>query len=706
MMTWFNNQRTQAKLMISFVTLVLLLIITAAFGYFNSYSINANITTMYHDQLLPVHEIGLIQENLYRMRGDVYKYILLPNERADTQESINGGIQAINEAEAAFRNSKLTAEQRAELERFSTAWAEYQAAVKNIIGLEDQGKHERALASLLDGGRVTTAREAIMSASNNLTDLNLQSAQELDKKSEANFTRITWMVVILSILAVGFAAALGIITTNSFNKPLKLMAQSCRNLGMGDLNRDMSFEDKMSVISRRDEIGETGIGLAAAEEYMTMMAEIARSIAAGDLTIEVIPRSEKDELGLAFKDMIESLNQSMGAVAQNACQLAAASNQLAAASDQAGTATSQIAATIQQVAKGTADQTEAVTSTATSMDQMTHVIDSVARGAQEQASAVSKASEVTAQISSAVELVSGNVQAVTQNSADTADAARKGSAIVANTVQGMHSIKEKVGYSARKVQEMGERSQQIGIILETIEDIASQTNLLALNAAIEAARAGEHGKGFAVVADEVRKLAERSSNATKEIAGLIKGIQTTVTEAVNAMQAGESEVGKGVTNAREAGLSLEDILKAAEDVFARATRAVEATGQMGQLMAELVHSVDTVSSVVEENTAATEQMTAGSSAANRAIESIAAVSEENGAAIEEVSASAEEMSAQVEEVNASAQSLSDMAVNLQRICAQFKLKGAQAAQIDFGNQPDENFNPGNNGHHKLQESLM
>ncbi|NCB09573.1 MAG: hypothetical protein EOM73_15620, partial [Bacteroidia bacterium] len=109
---------------------------------------------------------------------------------------------------------------------------------------------------------------------------------------------------------------------------------------------------------------------------------------------------------------------------------------------------------------------------------------------------------------------------------------------------------------------------------------------------------GYRGSG---VDAQVRKLAERSSNATKEIAGLIKGIQTTVAEAVNAMQAGESEVGKGVENAQEAGQSLEDILKAAEDVFVRANQAVEATGKMGQLMAELVNAVDTVSAVVEEN---------------------------------------------------------------------------------------------------------
>jgi len=237
----------------------------------------------------------------------------------------------------------------------------------------------------------------------------------------------------------------------------------------------------------------------------------------------------------------------------------------------------------------------------------------------------------------------------------------------------MQSIKSKVGASAAKVQEMGQRSSEIGAIVETIEDIASQTNLLALNAAIEAARAGEHGKGFAVVADEVRKLAERSSQATKEIGGLIAGIQTTVAEAVKAMDEGSREVELGVVSANKAGTALSEILSAAQAVNDQAELAGSAAEQMSIASSELVSAVDSVSAVVEENTAATEEMSANSTEVTQAIESIASVSEENSAAIEEVSASTEEMTAQVEEVTASAQSLAELAENLQNVINRFKL---------------------------------
>ncbi len=473
--------------------------------------------------------------------------------------------------------------------------------------------------------------------------------------------------IILSVIVLIAIVLIVIFTTRSIVRSIRKMSDIADQLAVGNLQQQVEVKGK-------DEIAVLANSFQRIIGYQKEMSAAARQIAGGDLTGNVTPLSEADELGNAFAMMIQKLNETVGNVAQNAVNLENAAAELSNAANQAGQATSQIAMTIQQVAKGTTDQADAVTKTASAVEEMTNAIDGVAKGAQEQSLAVSRASEITEQMNQAIQQVTGNAEAVTRDSAVAAEAARKGSETVEKTLNGMQSIKTKVGLSGEKVQEMGRRSQEIGAIVETIEDIASQTNLLALNAAIEAARAGEHGKGFAVVADEVRKLAERSTLATKEIGGLISGILSTVDEAVVAMEEGSKEVENGVENANAAGVALSEILTAAEAVNSQAQLAADASERMKAASEELVTAVDSVSAVVEENTASTEEMAANSGEVSQAIENIASVSEENSAAVEEVSASAEEMSAQVEEVTAAAGHLSEMAQVLKNIVEQFKVK--------------------------------
>jgi methyl-accepting chemotaxis protein len=476
----------------------------------------------------------------------------------------------------------------------------------------------------------------------------------------------------LIVLGLGmFFTAL--IINSSIAMPLGLITKMAQSLSVGDLMRGLSEEEKNKARLRKDEIGAIGQAFDGMIDYLQNIGLAATAIANQDLTISMSPKSEKDELGNAFAKMITGLRAVIGLMADSANAVSSAAAQLAAVAEQSSEATEQIARTIQQVANGTTQQAQSVNRTAASVEQMSHAIDGIAAGAQEQARAIHKASEVTTSINAAIQQVADNVQTVTHNAAGAANQSRAGAQIVKDTVASMDLVRTKVSLSAARVEEMGSRSQEIGAIVETIEDIASQTNLLALNAAIEAARAGEQGKGFAVVADEVRKLAERSSRATRQIAGLVKSIRETVAEAVSAMKVSASEVEAGVTRANSAGEALENILMAVDLVFHQAEDAGVAAVKVNAGALELVEAVDAVSAVIEQNTAATEAMATNSIELNQAIENIASTSEENSAAVEEISASTEEVSAQAEEVTASAASLLGMAQELRQVVEQFKI---------------------------------
>ncbi|MCP4542071.1 MAG: HAMP domain-containing protein [Chloroflexi bacterium] len=485
-------------------------------------------------------------------------------------------------------------------------------------------------------------------------------------KIMAEADAVMWQMIGIGAILTGGALVLLWFASGQIAQPIRQITGIAQGIAEGDLDQQVD-------VTSEDEVGELADAFRRMTAYLQEMARAAGRIADGDLTADVRARSEQDMLGNSFVQMIVNLRNLIGQVANSANGVGVASGQLSAAADQSAQATNQIASTIQQVAGGTAQQTESVSSATGIVEQLTRAIDGVARGAQEQASSVGQSAQITAHISTVVQKVTANAQASAQGAAETAQTARDGAETVAKTVKGMESIKASTDMVAQRVQEMGQRSEQIGDIVATIDDIASQTNLLALNAAIEAARAGEHGKGFAVVADEVRKLAESSTEATKEIAGLIKDVQRTITEAVQAMDEGATQVEAGMAQADDAGRALDVILAAAELVNRQVGEIATAAREMDASANELVGAMDSVSAVVEENTASTEEMSAGAGEASQAIENIAAISEENSAASEEMSATVEEMTAQVEEVTASAQSLSGMAVELQTLVAQFRL---------------------------------
>ena len=432
------------------------------------------------------------------------------------------------------------------------------------------------------------------------------------------------------------------------------------------------------------------------DKCMTSLECGLAAMAENDLTMQVesttppIDNCGSDEVGqmaAATNMMLVRLRATMASYEQARANLAgalgevhiaaqsvsSASVEVNDAAQQSGQGSAQIAQTIGQVASGASDQAQAAGATASAVNDLQTVIESVRSGAAETARSVEAQASAVHQMTRSIRSASYASSDVQSLGAAAGAAATNGAETVRQTVAGMARIKDAVEGAAVKVTELGAKGGQIGAIVETIDDIAEQTNLLALNAAIEAARAGEQGKGFAVVADEVRKLAERSSRATKEIAALIGDVQQGTDQAVKAMQIGAREVESGAELASRSGAALDEISSAVESSNAAVARIVKAMDDMQESSAGLVSASDAIAAIAQETNAAAESMSGSADQVANAVESIAAISEENSASAEEVSAATEEMSAQAEEVVASASVMADMATQLESLAGRFSI---------------------------------
>src|SRR5271163_539295 len=336
------------------------------------------------------------------------------------------------------------------------------------------------------------------------------------------------LTIFAALLALGIAAVLFWLLSSKFASPAQELAEFSERLAAGDprARAEVRSTDEFGYIAENLNRAVARVSKAnnnqeasdSLQRSITELLNVINQVARGDLTMR--GKVTNDALGNvtdSINYMLDNFMKVLERVRKAAMEVTACSNNILVAAD--------------EMQAGATQQDQEITNTSSAVEELTVSMKQVSNNAEASAEAARRA----------------------------LDAAEQGNRAVRDTLEGMQRIRASVQATAKKIKSLGDRSLEISEIINVINDITEQTNLLALNAAIEAARAGEAGRGFAVVADEVRKLAEHSRSATKDIAALIKAIQAETNEAVVVMEEGTREVEVGTGLADQAGKALEAI---------------------------------------------------------------------------------------------------------------------------------------------------
>jgi methyl-accepting chemotaxis protein len=395
--------------------------------------------------------------------------------------------------------------------------------------------------------------------------------------SETLLWAVTLVVAVLTVLIVAFSALRmrGLMR----GKALEI-AEICRQASAGqrDLRAQVVGDDEYSLLAASVNAVLDGVPAPGVSKALTDMPDAARlqaqiekllqevsAVGDGDLRVqaEVTP----DTLGVladSFNYMIEELAKVVGRVQATAVQVTTATRRL--------------------------------------LDRSAEV----SQASEAQAGQITRTSEAVARLADFVQLSASNALRAADVASDALNSSQAGQEAVSQTILGMTRIRDNVQETAKKIKRLGERSQEVGEIVRLIEDIADQTNLLALNAAIQSAMAGEHGRGFAVVSEEIRELAVRVTEATKKIGNIVKAIQGDTYDAVVAMEDSTQEVVKGSQLADEAGHSLQSIRSAVENQAQMIQGIANAAGDRKQTAEAVAYAMNQIADITRQTSAASQ----------------------------------------------------------------------------------------------------